>query len=1236
MGVEAKPKKSTVKPKKTKPFFGSKKKLDVKLNKTPKKGKAMATPKNKKVKKEKTEAQKIQIISLKKPVKEIQGTSKKYQKHKESDTILKEAKDSAILPSKEANESTANHNQVEVMDAQTKDTKSFDKESFREKLQVQIDDTIKKKSDAEKIKTNGVDENVTKGISETVGKEKTKAGGKVESSSIVPPAQPEIPSEEKTTQEPQQLPLLTHESKTLTTQKSDLAPVKHLDEETDFTKETEVLDNDYKKNNLSQDKLQNSNEPRFIAADNQKQDSEAKAQELTDHTRANEKKKINGTRLSNTKTINDSYNAMLDQQSITNKGRLDQQKQKSKEENKIRQNVHTKLTSFFTNANSVVLKCFESIDSYIEKTFGLSITKNLDIFSERVAELLDDNDGIEWLGKKLTGGHVAGEVEIFNTAKEEFIKHMEVPIDNLVNYVDEKLTEANNAIKEARKNADIFWSKQSDETKKIAGDIYEESNTKFEELESSVKDKESSVIDTVTEKFSAALEELDERFEKAKIENMSWLDRAIAAVKSVINTIIELKNAIQRLAQKAAKYAEAIIDDPITFFGNLADGIGQGFTNFKNNIDKHLIKGVLEWLTGSMAGSEIVLPKELNFEGITSLVLQILGITMKKIKDLVIGVIGKERFEFIEKGVDATLAAGNKILNIFKILNEKGLAGLWEFIMEEFDNLKEMLIENVKTFVMETIAMKAMEYLLSLLIPGAGFIRAAQLLIKFVVTLFQKAAQIIKILDGILDTFGDILNKNLGAVVAKVESVLSGFLSLAISFLAAVLGLDGIVGKVQKFIQQKIRPKIDQVLKNIANKIKKVVEKIGLTKLIDKSMHAVEKGKAWIDDKKKKAKDTAKKYGEKFLDILGIKKGFKGSDGNNHTLFFEGSHENPTLMVASEKMTYQKFLSEIVPDSNKDKYFAIDIAKKIDEIKGSKYTSSADDKPARKAEEEKREKIIKFQLDRLSQVTASFFGVMEVGDVKHTPSTRGGATIGESVEVKHLSKKGRADGIKGSQPKDAPNAVWDVLKKRKKGNGTYYIRGHLLNDNIFGPGTWDNMAPIPGSFNTGEMEPVIESQAKKAVQSGGTIDFNLSFNFGRAKSVTKPNDSAEVQQIKSAEEHVPLSLTASLSVKLNEKGKPIYTGKSMPITIDDNYEADKIEKSYILDKKSFQEHVQNGIPLQFAIRLFDHFSSAKKTKLNNYKGQIGCEKEDLLRFVQAKDPSYTEVEQLYASYGEYS
>jgi hypothetical protein len=1173
---------------------------------------------------------------LQKPVKEIKTTSTKYQKHKESDTVLKEAQGAAILPAEKTNKTVANRSHVDVMESQTEDSKSFDKKKFKEKLQTQIDETIKSKDEAKKVGSKGVDDSVTKDIGDSLEKEKTNAGGKVEQSAIKPPQVPQTPADEVTAAEPVGLIKALPEAKTATEQKAALAPKKRPEEETDLTKETKVLDDQYQQNNLSKDKLQNSNEPSFIQADQQKQDSEAKAQELTDQTRKNEAKTISRTQAGSIKTMNAMYGGMQQENSAINGGRFDKQKEKSAEEKKIRNDVSRELDLIYNTTNKAVIAIFAAIDFYVEKIFGLSLTTYLDKFSRRVAKLLDQNTGFfNNVGAAITGDDLLSEVQIFDIAKDEFIEDMQKPIDDLVDVVDLYLTSANTTIKKGKTDVDTFWKSQSDETKRIASDIYDDANMKFTELESSVEAKEGAIIDTVTEKFSAALDELDTRFEKAVEENKSWLDRAIDAVKAVINTIIELKNAIQAVAAKAAKYAEQIIDDPITFFGNLSDGVGLGFTNFKNNIDKHLIKGVLEWLTGSMEGSEIVLPKEMNLEGITSLVLQILGISIKKIKALVIDIIGKERFEFIEKGVDAGIAAGNNILNMFKILNEKGLEGLWEFIKEEFSDLKEMLIENVKTFVLETITRKAVEFLLSLLIPGAGFIRAAQLLIKFVITLFQRAAQIIKIIDGVIESFGNILRKDIGGAAEKVETVLSGFLSLAIGFLAAVLGLDGIVGKVRKFIQQKIRPKIDQVLNKIAQKIKQVVEKIGLMKLIDKSMHAVEKGKAWVEDKKNKAKETAKKIGEKFLDILGIKKQFKGNDGEQHTLFFEGTHENPTLMVASTKMTYQEFLKEYVSDSHKDKYFAIDIAKKIDEIKGSKYKSSADDKPARKTEEESREKIIKFQLDRLSQVTATFFGAQEIGIVNHVPTTRGGAMVGESVEVQHLSKQGRSDGISGSQPKDIPNALWDTLKKRKKGGGTYYIRGHLLNDNIYGPGTWDNMVPIPGSFNTGVMEPEIEDKAKKSVRSGGTIDFSLKFNFGRGKTKIEPGDSAEVQLIKNAEEHVPLSLTATLSLKGGNKGKPLYQNKPLSISIDGDYESKKT-KSYILDKKTFQEHVRNGIPIQIATRIADHFSTAKKTQLNNYKGQIGCEKEDLLRFVQARDPEYTEVEQLYDKSGEYT
>lgn len=1097
-----------------KPFFGAKK-LVVKLNKPPERAaKPLVLRKKPKTAgkvQDKETSDKKAILSLKKPFAEIKSTSTKYQKHKEPETVLEEAQKAAILPSEKANKSVANRSHVEVMESQTKDTKKFDKVKFKNNLKKQINDTIKSKEDAKKIKNKGVGEDVTKDIGQSIEDEKSNAGGKVESSTS-PPVIPKPPTNEVTIDEPKGLVKDMPAAKTLTTQKGALAPSKRAAEETDFTKETKILDDEYKQNNLSKENLQNSNEPSFISADNQKQDSEANAAELTNQNRKDESKLIGNTRFDNIKAINGSYSAMQQNNAAVIAGRFDKQKTKAAEEYKIRNDVSRELEKIFSNTNKTVLTYFNAIDFYIEKIFGLSLTSYLDKFSRRVAKLLDENTGFfNKLGAAVTGDELLSEVQIFDIAKEEFIEDMQKPIDDLVNTVDLYLTAANNAIKKGKEETDKFWNKQSDETKQIADDIYDDSTIKFEELESSVDSKEGAVIDTVTEKFSNALDELDSRFEKAVEENKSWLDRAIDAVKAVINTIIELKNSIKSIAKKAAKYAEEIIDDPITFFGNLSDGVGLGFENFKKNIDKHLIKGVLEWLTGSMAGSDIVLPKELNLEGITSLVLQILGITIKKIKGLVIDVIGKERFEFIEKGVDAGIAAGNKILDIFKILNEKGLSGLWEYIKEEFSDLKEMLIENVKTFVMETITRKAMEFLLSLLIPGAGFIRAAQLLIRFVVTLFQKAAQIVKIIDGIIESFGNILRKDIAGAAEMVENVLSGFISLAISFLAAVLGLGGIVSKVQKFIQQKIRPKIDKILNNIAKKIKEVITKIGLTKLIDKSMHAVEKGKAWVDDKKTKVKEKAKANISILLKWLGFKKSYKSKDGYTHTLSFEEKNGIPEMMRSSMKSSFEDYIINIkikvlnynkINPSTKVNFKAIENQFKI--IKSEMGDYSKYDKNSVSAKMNKFAELLSQLPDELADSNIFFPNINIKSKTKLQTRYRVNqiSDDGNSFEVENLSLK--LGSLQGSPGKYKSKLFTHIHNKITTKN--QLIRGHLLNHYLGGNGEIpENIMPIAKSTNDdmerSSNETVTERHAKQKLLTGFVFDYAVIVNYTKSKKL---------------------------------------------------------------------------------------------------------------------------------------
>ncbi|MEO1383966.1 MAG: DNA/RNA non-specific endonuclease [Bacteroidota bacterium] len=83
-------------------------------------------------------------------------------------------------------------------------------------------------------------------------------------------------------------------------------------------------------------------------------------------------------------------------------------------------------------------------------------------------------------------------------------------------------------------------------------------------------------------------------------------------------------------------------------------------------------------------------------------------------------------------------------------------------------------------------------------------------------------------------------------------------------------------------------------------------------------------------------------------------------------------------------------------------------------------------------------------------------------------------------------------GPPGTSPK-VTSPAWELLKRRKYGKGTYYVRGHLLNDNLHGPGNnWKNLTPLTQEANnTGadSMEKKFEKPIKDVVTKGQNAVF---------------------------------------------------------------------------------------------------------------------------------------------------
>ena len=108
------------------------------------------------------------------------------------------------------------------------------------------------------------------------------------------------------------------------------------------------------------------------------------------------------------------------------------------------------------------------------------------------------------------------------------------------------------------------------------------------------------------------------------------------------------------------------------------------------------------------------------------------------------------------------------------------------------------------------------------------------------------------------------------------------------------------------------------------------------------------------------------------------------------------------------------------------------------------------------------------------------------------------------------------------------NANWKELRNRKDGHGskdTYYVRAHLLNNNIGGSGTdWDNLSILTRTANNrdwyedGSHETKIEVRAKNLVKDGKSFIYIVTANYGRSKNQALLNQ-------------IPTDLTLSVSEK---------------------------------------------------------------------------------------------------------
>jgi len=288
-------------------------------------------------------------------------------------------------------------------------------------------------------------------------------------------------------------------------------------------------------------------------------------------------------------------------------------------------------------------------------------------------------------------------------------------------------------------------------------------------------------------------------FGKFLVSFTSWAGDKVWDLLQIIFEVVA--PAVMPYLKKVGAAFKSILKNPMAFVHNLVAGAKLGFVNFGAHFLTHLKAGLIDWLTGSLPG--VYIPKAFSLVEFGKFALSVLGLSWGQIRAKLVKALGPNG-ETIMKGLETGF-------DIVVALVKGGPAAAWDLIKEKLTNLKDMVIDGITSFVVDTIVQKAIPKLIAMFIPGAGFISAIVSIYDTIKVFIEKLAKIAAAVKAFVDSIVAIANGQIEGAAAKVESTLSGLLSLAISFLAGFLGLGNIASKVLAVIE-KVRAAVDKAL----------------------------------------------------------------------------------------------------------------------------------------------------------------------------------------------------------------------------------------------------------------------------------------------------------------------------------------------------------------------------------------------------------------------------------------
>jgi hypothetical protein len=598
-------------------------------------------------------------------------------------------------------------------------------------------------------------------------------------------------------------------------------------EATDLSAGPREVDKEMASAEITEPQLAKSNEPEFTGALKAKKEGEAHSATAPGQVRAAEAKTLAGAKAGAAQAGAAAMSTMAGNRAkagaAVHAGKTDA---KGTDEGK-RAQVTATLQKVFDATKKDVEEILTGLDKKVDQKFSAEEGQARAAFTAEHKRRMDEYKDKRyssligkgrWIKDKFAGLPEEAN-QIFVAARQLYVDRMQGVISSVADLIGTELGRAKARIATGRDQLQAEVKKLPVDLQAIGREAAKEFAGKFDELTESVDAKGTELVQTLAAKYTEALGKVDEEIAAEKEKNKGLIDKAMDAVGGVIKTILELKDLLLGVLAKAASAVMAIIKDPIGFLGKLVSAVGAGLQLFLGKIGEHLKKGLVGWLLGALGSAGLELPAKFDLRGIITMIGSMLGLTW-----------GALRGRIVSRGVPAeALDTAEKSLPVIEKLRSGGIAGIWEEIAARVGDLKENLFAKIAEYLVPTVLVAGITWIISLLNPASAFIKACKMIVDIVTFIVTRGAQIVQFVNAVLDAVIAIASGGTGGIPALIENALVKSIPVLIGALAAILGIGGIADKVKKFFQALAKPvmkAVDWVVDKIVAFGKKIWAKL--------------------------------------------------------------------------------------------------------------------------------------------------------------------------------------------------------------------------------------------------------------------------------------------------------------------------------------------------------------------------------------------------------------------------